>query len=87
MRGGCELPCKPLFDETIGSAGECEGESKSGGSCEGYEPIMNSKGKDVVIGTAVFEGYLAGEGILMHTPEALLASNAPARDSSFPCTE
>ncbi len=48
---------------------------------------MNSKGKDVVIGTAVFEGYLAGEGILMHTPEALLASNAPARDSSFPCTE
>lgn len=42
-------------------AGKCEGDDKHGGACEEYEPVLNSKGKDVVIGTAVFEGYLAGE--------------------------
>lgn len=42
-------------------AGECQGDAKSGSACEGYEPVLNSRGEDVVIGTAVFEGYLAGE--------------------------
>lgn len=41
-------------------AGKCEGDGKFGDSCEGYEPVLNSRGQDVVIGTAVFEGYLAG---------------------------
>lgn len=29
-------------------------------SCEGYTPVLNKEGKDVVIGAVTFEGYLAG---------------------------
>ena len=58
-------------------AGKCEGDAKTGGSCEGYEPVLNSRGKDVVIGTAVFEGYLAGESCLF-MPPLHCASNSPA---------
>ncbi len=75
-----EYPCALLFRTICWFAGECEGEGKSGGSCEGYEPILNSRGKDVVIGTAVFEGYLAGVDVLTRilkrfTVHALLGSS------------
>ena len=55
------LRCKSSFRHALCFSGECESEGSSGGACEGYKPVLNSRGEDVVIGTAVFEGYLAGE--------------------------
>ena len=39
--------------------------------------MLNSRGEDVVIGTAVFEGYLAGEPCLL-MPPLQCTSNSPA---------
>ena len=59
--------------------------------------MLNSKGKDVVIGTAVFEGYLAGKNSMMipaavshsfdfvYAPSALQSVRASVPDSPCAC--
>ncbi|CAL8464883.1 g4418 [Coccomyxa elongata] len=44
-------------------SGGCETDSSITDSCEGYTPVLNTEGKDVVIGAVTFEGYLAGSGM------------------------
>lgn len=41
-------------------AGYCEEAAADDSTCEGYQPVQSSTGEDVVVGTAAFEGYLAG---------------------------
>nr|QOL01183.1 putative extracellular protein CSOL_101 [Pseudococcomyxa simplex] len=38
--------------------GGCEADASGNGSCEGYTPVLNKDGRDVVIGVVAFEGYI-----------------------------
>lgn len=46
------------------NAGGCDEKSFESSACEGYRPVLNKDGKNVVIGTVAFEGYLAGASLL-----------------------
>ncbi|KAK9917826.1 hypothetical protein WJX75_008648 [Coccomyxa subellipsoidea] len=45
------------FIENVTNGG-CEADASGNGSCEGYTPVLNKDGRDVVIGVVAFEGYI-----------------------------
>ncbi len=51
------------------------------GACEGYTPVLNKQGKDVVIGAVAFEGYITGAcfyGVQTHLITATPAASTSA---------
>lgn len=63
---GC-VSRRPAFDKNghhaltgHACAGGCEADASGNGSCEGYTPVLNKDGRDVVIGVVAFEGYITG---------------------------